>query len=294
MKLRIFVIIILFSGCRNVWMEQVLQPKTITFECNGGGSIEPQIVYLKEKITEPRQPVKTDFIFEGWYTDNASFANKWDFYDTPKGDMTLYAKWRDNQNNQHHEKINSLNELEIYLQSLSPSGAPCNIALNVDDLTGVAAVFNKYPDIFVNLILAGNIDNVGNFDFYNCGSLVSVTIPDGVISIEAGAFSLCSNLSNVTIPNSVAKIDINAFYGCAALVNITVPKSVTYIGECAFYNCGNLTSVTFEGTLAYSSFNDYAFPGDLRESFYAADENNGTPGTYTRPNGASGHWTPAG
>ncbi len=42
-------------------------------------------------------------------------------------------------------------------------------------------------------------------------------IPDGVTSIEGGAFSGCTSLTGVTIPNSVASIGGGAFYGCTGL-----------------------------------------------------------------------------
>jgi hypothetical protein len=54
-----------------------------------------------------------------------------------------------------------------------------------------------------------------------------------------------------------------------------------------------LTSVTFAGTIPSSGFSDAnnVFPGDLRDKFYATDSTNGTPGTYTRPDGTSEIWT---
>jgi len=63
----------------------------------------------------------------------------------------------------------------------------------------------------------------------------------------------------------------------------------------AFYPCDNLTSVTFLGTIPSSGFHSESynnvFPGDLRTKFYATNSTNGTPGTYTRPNGSSSTWT---
>jgi hypothetical protein len=34
-----------------------------------------------------------------------------------------------------------------------------------------------------------------------------------------------------------------------------------------------------------------SYIGDLRNKFYATDSTNGTPGTYTRPNGTFRTWT---
>ena len=70
------------------------------------------------------------------------------------------------------------------------------------------------------------------------------TIPKGVTSIGANAFSYCRNLIDVTIPENVTSIGGDAFNGCSNLVSVTIPKSVTSIGSSAFENCSSLTSVT--------------------------------------------------
>ncbi|MBE6322804.1 MAG: leucine-rich repeat domain-containing protein [Bacteroidales bacterium] len=80
--------------------------------------------------------------------------------------------------------------------------------------------------------------------FINCDSLTSVTIPDGVTSINWHAFSGCRSLTSVTIPDGVTFINWYAFSGCCSLTSVTIPNSVTSIGWGAFENCDGLTSVT--------------------------------------------------
>ena len=70
------------------------------------------------------------------------------------------------------------------------------------------------------------------------------SIPNSVTSIGDYAFYKCSSLTSVTIPNSVTSIDSWAFSGCSGLTSVTIPNSVTSIGEAAFYQCSGLTSVT--------------------------------------------------
>ena len=70
------------------------------------------------------------------------------------------------------------------------------------------------------------------------------TIPKGVTSIGANAFSYCRNLIDVTIPETVTSIGGDVFNGCSNLVSVTIPKSVTSIGSSAFENCSSLTNVT--------------------------------------------------
>jgi hypothetical protein len=98
------------------------------------------------------------------------------------------------------------------------------------------------------------------------------------------------------MPDGLASIGEHAFFGCESLVSVTIPGSVTSIKLGAFWYCISLSSVTFQGTIPSSGFeldiageNFAAFYGDLRAKFYAADPENGTPGTYTRALGG-GTW----
>ena len=80
--------------------------------------------------------------------------------------------------------------------------------------------------------------------FFDCGSLRSIIIPEGVTSIGDSAFSFCTMLNSITIPNSVTSIGNDAFYDCTSLTSIIIPDGVTSIGDDAFYYCDSLTSIT--------------------------------------------------
>ncbi len=83
------------------------------------------------------------------------------------------------------------------------------------------------------------------------------TIPNSVISIEAGAFARCSNLTSITIPESVINIGDESFNGCSNLTSIIIPDNVTSIGAMAFDNCSSLTSITIPESvnkIGYSAF----------------------------------------
>ena len=89
-----------------------------------------------------------------------------------------------------------------------------------------------------------NNDELGDFVFYDCSGLTSLTIPSGVTSIGDFAFSGCSGLTSLTIPSSVTEIGDWAFDGCSGLTSLTLPSSVTSIGDWAFHGCSGLTSLT--------------------------------------------------
>ena len=102
-------------------------------------------------------------------------------------------------------------------------------------------------------------DVLGAYAFYQCTSLVSLTLPKSITEIGARAFQECSNLANVAIPASVTSIGMLAFWGCSGLTGITIPSSVTSIGSSAFYGCSGLTSLSFPSGI--TSIGSSAFLG---------------------------------
>lgn len=67
---------------------------TVTFESNGGDPVDPQSVPEGGKATKPADPEYTGYTFGGWFEDDTTFLDEWDFdVDTVTGDITLYAKW---------------------------------------------------------------------------------------------------------------------------------------------------------------------------------------------------------
>ena len=149
-----------------------------------------------------------------------------------------------------------------------------------------------------NFTIPNSVIEIWDHAFSSCRNLTSVTMLNSVTEIYSFAFSDCSSLISVTIPNSVTYISQGVFYNCS-FSSIHIPSSVYYIGYNAF-RCYNLTSVNFAGTIssthyyfgdAFPGLDAESFPGDLCDKFYAIDKTNGTPGTYTRPNGNSNTWT---
>ena len=59
--------------------------------------------------------------------------------------------------------------------------------------------------------------SIGDYAFWGCRSLTSITIPNRVTRIGECAFYRCSSLTSITIPNSVDSIGNGAFEGCSKL-----------------------------------------------------------------------------
>ena len=101
------------------------------------------------------------------------------------------------------------------------------------------------------------VTSIGNYVFFDCTSLTSITISDGVTSIGDYAFAYCKSLTSVTVPDSVTSIGDNAFDGCKNLTSITIPDSVMSIGNNAFAYCSSLTSITVPDSV--TRIGDHAF-----------------------------------
>ena len=119
--------------------------------------------------------------------------------------------------------------------------------------------------------------------FYNCTGLTSVTIPDGVTSVDLSFYN-CTGLlaitvassnaayasvdgvlynktlstliqcpagktGSVAIPSMQKSISDSAFSNCTGLTSVTIPEGVASIASSAFYNCTGLTSVTIPASV---------------------------------------------
>ena len=112
------------------------------------------------------------------------------------------------------------------------------------------------------------VTSIGENTFKDCINLNSVTLPNGIASIEYRAFFNCTGLTNVNIPNTVTSIGDRSFYNCTSLTGITIPDSVTTIGDESFFNTG-ITSIVV--------------PDSVTSIGYAAFRNCSSLNTVTQP-----------
>ena len=133
------------------------------------------------------------------------------------------------------------------------------------------------------IILPNSVTSIGDYAFYGCNGMTSVTIPDGVTSIGFGAFSGTPWIDNqpdgivyvgkvlycykgtmpegtkISIKKGTLGIAGGAFNGYSGLISVTIPNSVTSIGNGAFCGCSGLTSVTIPNSV--TSIGNAAFSG---------------------------------
>ena len=177
--------------------------------------------------------------------------------------------------------------------------------------------YTPCPSIFENnktitSVTIRGIDKVSDRCFYNCTTLKTVVIEDGVLSIGDSAFQSCDELASVTIGNDVSVIGSQAFYECtklktltigsglewikqsafyycSALTKISLPASILQIDGGAFRSCGNLLGVSFADTsYKWKQIDDY---GSVVNSAYSVEDSSVNASTFLGSYTANHHWT---
>lgn len=112
------------------------------------------------------------------------------------------------------------------------------------------------PETVTNNGTEYSVTKIGEYAFKG-STVTSVSMPEGITSIEYDAFSECQNLESVTLPESLTTLGYSAFKACKLLKTIKIPSGVTAIPNQCFDGCSSLESVTIpEGVTAIG---DYAF-----------------------------------
>ena len=114
---------------------------------------------------------------------------------------------------------------------------------NINGFVIENGVLKEYKGQGGDVVIPEGVTSINEGAFYKCSSLTSIVIPEGVTSIGDWAFNGCSSLTSVVIPKGVTSIGDSAFAGCSSLTSIVIPKGVTSIGTGAFSSCSSLTSV---------------------------------------------------
>ena len=111
----------------------------------------------------------------------------------------------------------------LYYKSWSNSGAYS------DDITIPSKV--TYNNVTYD------VTYIGDYSFFHCNQMTSVTIPNSVTGIGMGAFESCSGLTSVIIGNNVKVISDFAFRYCSNLTSVTcMAEAVPKTKSTAFYD----------------------------------------------------------
>lgn len=97
-----------------------------------------------------------------------------------------------------------------------------------------SALIGPWGNTVTEVILQEGVTSIGNYAFFRCKSLTSVSVPSTITYIGKYAFYECAKLTSFYIPEGVTYIGLDAFEDCQRIKEFTVPHTVTYIGSEAF------------------------------------------------------------
>lgn len=111
----------------------------------------------------------------------------------------------------------------------------------------------------ISLTIPECLTSIGKYAFFNCVKLKSVDIPNNskLTSLGEGAFDCCFELTSIDIPNGVTSIENLVFSYCSSIASITIPENVISIGKSAFQSCSKLSTVIIPNNVV--SIGQYAF-----------------------------------
>ena len=152
--------------------------------------------------------------------------------------------------------------------------------------------YNQHRNQIKTVVIEDGVTSVGNYAFYQCMNLASVTMTDSVTKLGSYAFHYCYALSDVTLSDNITEFPNYCFSYTAITdldwpANLTtlgsnsfassdlaidrLPEGLTTIGQYAFSYCSNISKLTLPTTV--TTLDSYAFYGMyyLKEVVFTGD-----------------------
>ncbi|MCW3805495.1 InlB B-repeat-containing protein [Plebeiibacterium marinum] len=180
----------------------------VVFNTNGGSEVESQYFLEGESYTvsTPSTPIKTGYIFEGWYSDEA-LTSAFDFSASVTTGTTIYARWNDIKG--------ELSALITEAEGLLTGGTPTGQSYLNDEITSAQTVVDDVSATVeqVSIALDSLTDAISN---YQDASLLSLLVNSSDIdgfdaNIQDYVYDLAPNSAIPTVSataNDAATIDI--------------------------------------------------------------------------------------
>ncbi len=89
-------------------------------------------------------------------------------------------------------------------------------------------------------------ENIKQYAFYQCWSLESVAIPEGIQYTQGHTFERCGQLKEVSLPESLTNLGEHDFESCYNLTSMTLPSGINTLPSYCFNGCSNLESINLD------------------------------------------------
>lgn len=109
-----------------------------------------------------------------------------------------------------------------------------------------SGAFNGCSGFTGPLTIPGRVTQIGSNAFNGCSGFTSLSLPEGLTSIDHYAFSKCTGFTgDLVIPDSITYLGSSAFDGCSGFSgNLSIGSGVTELGSSVFEDCSGFTSLS--------------------------------------------------
>ncbi len=180
-----------------------------------------------------------------WYHFDATDTRYGDYstYEMQEKDMSQYGWERD-------DFEAGIGEAEGLFEEHKESEAELEYTLQLDgtywvtDCSPVNVESVVVPATYEGAAVSG----IGEEAFKNCSWLTSVTLPEGIKTIQANAFQNCIALNIINFPSTITTIEGAAFRSCFSLQSVDLSKTkLAELPSQVFSGCISLQEVKFNG-----------------------------------------------
>lgn len=262
--------------------ETPLKTFKVSFQTNGGTSIDPIEFEKGESFTISSEPKRNGFSFDGWYLDAALTVSLDTIGLTHNlDDFTLYAKWQPiivtegllfvlKTDDTYELSGYTGSDSDLYIPS-SHQGLPVTSIGRIESTIAFTSIHLPASIDFIDdgMLSYGSLTSISVSDnstsyktidgvlfdknletliWYPSARGSSYTVPEGVKHIGEGVFRSNRTISSVILPDSLTSIQDKAFWGTESLTSIVIPNNVKSIGWNAFY-VSSLETVSFGSNL---------------------------------------------
>lgn len=166
----------------------------------------------------------------GYWVSNLTSASYSGFTLIPweeKNRCITYASFNDNAITPDGDDIASILSSNLYAPNAS---TPFGLLKFKSDVKVIPHSAYYQSDLY-GIRLPDSVKTIRRLAFSQAMELTSITIGEGVVTLEAQFLQLCWQVTNITIPNTCESIGSSAFYDCSELVSIymkpTTPPTIT-------------------------------------------------------------------
>lgn len=216
---------------------------TITYYLDDGtNDLDNPRTFKGETDIVLQDPIKVGYVFDGWYTDSDLTQSITTIAAGHLFDVSLWASWA-------VETAPTYLNYEVFDDHVVVTGLNTNVSVieipetyQGKPVTVITANAFSYNRDIVSVTLPDTIITIEDLAFANCDSLATINFPASLTSIGIAAFANVA-FTELVLPETIISYGKEVFNGNMKLIEVTLPDNMTVIVESMFSNCEKLERI---------------------------------------------------